>query len=104
MANRWGFRQIRSEIRQRAVPEELFAVRRDSPGLLKEIFERCIGPTNFSFDGFFTLNAQVSDLGLLQPRLQWLVRISELLRPLNGRVPLLWRLADSPTIRSRLRR
>ncbi len=104
MANRWGLRQIQSEIRQRAVPEDLFAVRRYSPGQLKEIFERCIGPSSLSVDGFFTLNAQVSDMDLLPPRLQWVVRISELLRKLSGRVPLLWRLADSLTIRSRLRR
>ena len=60
--------------------------------------------TSFSIDGFFTLNPQVSDLGLLPPRLQWVVRISELLRKISGWVPLLWRLADSLTIRSRLRR
>jgi SAM-dependent methyltransferase/uncharacterized protein YbaR (Trm112 family) len=104
MANRFGLRQLYAERRQRAAPEDIFAVRRYSPGELKEIFERRIGPSRFEVDGFFTLNAQVSDLDLLPSRLRLVVRVSEALRRLSRFVPLLWRLADSLTIRSTPRR
>ncbi len=103
MANRWGLRQLYTELRQRREPENPFAVRRYGPGELKRIFEAGVGPSELGVDGFFTLNAQATDADLLPRRLAWVVRASEWLRRLSARVPLLWRVADSLEVRSRPR-
>lgn len=103
MANRWGLRQLQAELRQRRGRENPFAIRRYGPAELARIFESCVGPSELSVDGFFTLNAQTADLDLLPKGMARVVRLSDRLRRLSAHVPLLWRLADSLNVRSQPR-
>jgi len=81
---RRGFREARDfEVRYWTVPE------------LRRTFEAAIGPACVEVDGFFSLNAQVSDLRLLPRRYQALVRLSEGLQRLATHVPPVTYFADS---------
>jgi SAM-dependent methyltransferase/uncharacterized protein YbaR (Trm112 family) len=81
---RRGFRETRDfEVRYWTVPE------------LKATFSRLIGPARVSVDGYFSLNAQVSDVGFLPKRYRAIVYTSEWLRRLSVHVPALSYIADS---------
>jgi SAM-dependent methyltransferase/uncharacterized protein YbaR (Trm112 family) len=81
---RRGFRETRDfEVRYWTVPE------------LKATFSRLIGPAKISVDGYFSLNAQVSDVGFMPPRYRAIVYTSEWLRRLSTHVPALSYVADS---------
>jgi hypothetical protein len=54
-----------------------------------------IGPVSVSVDGYFSLNAQVSDVAFMPPRYRAVVYTSELLRRLSAHVPALSYIADS---------
>jgi SAM-dependent methyltransferase len=66
-----------------------------SPRELRETFERLVGPTRLSVDGFFTLNPQGADLDLLPHAARAVVRASNALRAASRRVPALVHVADS---------
>jgi SAM-dependent methyltransferase len=81
---RRGFRETRGfEVRYWTVPE------------LRATFSRLIGPAKISVDGYFSLNAQVSDVGFMPPRYRAIVYTSEWLRRLSVHVPALRYVADS---------
>jgi SAM-dependent methyltransferase/uncharacterized protein YbaR (Trm112 family) len=81
---RRGFRKTRDfEVRYWTVPE------------LKSTFSRLIGPAEVTVDGYFSLNAQVSDVGFLPRRYRAIVYASEWLRRLSVHVPALSYIADS---------
>lgn len=52
-------------------------------------------------DGYFSLNVQPTDLHLLPARYRALVRSSEALRWVSGKVPILTKVADSLYVESR---
>jgi SAM-dependent methyltransferase len=81
---RRGFREARNfEVRYWTVPE------------LRRTFEAAIGPASVEVDGFFSLNAQVSDLRLFPWQYQVLVRLSQGLQHLSTHVPPVVYFADS---------
>jgi len=62
---------------------------------LKATFSRLIGPASVSVDGYFSLNAQISDVGFMPLRYRAIVYTSEWLRRLSVHVPALSYIADS---------
>ncbi len=81
---RRGFRETRDfEVRYWTVPE------------LRTTFSRLIGPAKISVDGYFSLNAQVSDVGFMPPRYRAIVYASDWLRRLSAHLPPLRYVADS---------
>jgi SAM-dependent methyltransferase len=97
MANLYGLRSLLNQALERRFrePRELFDVRYWGPRELRHELESRIGPTELSVDGFLTLNPQPTDLELLPRRYRGLVRVSETLRGLAGRIPPLTYAADS---------
>ena len=81
---RRGFREARDfEVRYWTVPE------------LRRTFEAAIGPASVEVDGFFSLNAQASDLRFFPWRYKALVRLSQGLQRLATHVPPVIYFADS---------
>jgi SAM-dependent methyltransferase len=103
MANVWGARSLWNQLRERRFrePRELFDVRYWGPRELRGELERRIGPTEIVADGFFTLNPQMTDLGLFPWRYRAVVRTSEALRRASEHVRPLRYAADSLYARSR---
>lgn len=99
MPNRYGllnvFRQAMKGFREAGG----FDVRYWSPRVLLDEFEAAVGPSRLEVDGFFSLNAQVSDLMLLRLRHRAVVRVSAALRDLSRWIPWLVYAADSFYIR-----
>jgi SAM-dependent methyltransferase/uncharacterized protein YbaR (Trm112 family) len=105
MANLLGVRQAFNRIRQLAARDRNpFRVRYWLPSELRRAFERNVGPSQLDADGFFSLNAQATDLDLLTPLQGWVVRSSDLLREATHVVPPLKLVADSLYIESQNRR
>jgi SAM-dependent methyltransferase len=97
MANVYGVRSLWNQLRERRFrePRRLFDIRYWSPGELRGELSRRVGPTALEVDGFFTLNAQLTDLELLPRHYRLVVRTSEALRRASGRLPPLRYSADS---------
>src|SRR5262245_20795061 len=88
LANLLGVRQLYNQARDTLRREEgLFRVRRWTPGEMLSTFRELVGPARLSADGFFSLNAQVSDVDLLRPFPRTVVRASQLLKSVSLRVP-----------------
>jgi SAM-dependent methyltransferase/uncharacterized protein YbaR (Trm112 family) len=77
-----------------------FDVRYWRPAELRRTWTQAIGPTTLSADGFFSLNPQKADLDLLPRHVRWIVRVSERLKALSVRLPLLTNVADSVNVHS----
>jgi SAM-dependent methyltransferase len=103
MANVWGLRSLWNQLRERRFrePRTLFDVRYWGPRELEGAFSRAVGRSALVADGYLTLNPQPADLDLLPRRYRAVVRMSEALRRLSGRVPLLTYAADSLYVASR---
>lgn len=100
MPNRWGIRSLQHQLRRRFREATGFEVRYWGPGELRRRFGEAIGPTTLRAEGFFLLNTQLSEIGVLPWRSRWLVRASACLRRVANLVaPLRW-LADSLWVRS----
>ena len=95
MPNTFGLRNLYHQARRGFRRPTAFEVRYWSPDELRRAFERAIGPTRLSVDGYFSLNAQVSDRELLAPGFGAVISSSEHLRRLSGRFPWLVGVADS---------
>lgn len=78
-----------------------FEVRYWTPGELRKTFTRCIGETQLSVDGFFSLNAQKKDADLLPRRYRLVVNTSDALRAASERVTWLGYFADSLYVSAR---
>ena len=72
-----------------------FRVRAWTPREMRRLFSSLVGPTSLSPDGFFSLNAQPSDIDLLGPLSATVVRASQALCLLARWTPGLADLADS---------
>jgi SAM-dependent methyltransferase len=72
-----------------------FRVRAWTPVEMRRLFSSLVGPTSLSPDGFFSLNAQPSDIDLLEPLSATVVRASQALCRLARWTPGLAAFADS---------
>ena len=95
MPNVFGIRCLYHQLRRGFRKPRDFEVRYWRPKQLRAIFTKLIGATQLWVDGYFSLNAQFSDLRFLPKRYQAVVLISELLRRASERVPQLLYFADS---------
>lgn len=77
-----------------------FEVRYWTPKELLNTFKALIGPSALSVDGYFSLNAQTTDLEHLPFHFKAVVRISDFLRALSLKIPSITGLADSLYISS----
>ena len=94
MPNVFGIRSLYHQIRRGFRETREFEVRYWTVGELRKAFEQ-VGPARVSVDGFFSLNAQVSDVHLMPPRYRAIVFASEALRRATGLLPALTYAADS---------
>lgn len=95
MANAYGLRCFYHQLRRNFREPVNFEVRYWTPGELKSVASRVIGPTALSIDGFFSLNPQHSDLRFLRPAHRLVVRASDAMRALSEFAPALLNVADS---------
>jgi SAM-dependent methyltransferase/uncharacterized protein YbaR (Trm112 family) len=77
-----------------------FEVRYWATDELRRVFSSAIGPTRLSVDCFFGIGLQPADARFMPPARRTLIRVSELLRKLSDRVPLLPAVADSLYVES----
>jgi SAM-dependent methyltransferase len=102
MANLLGVRQLYNQARDTVRGEKnLFRVRRWLPTELVATFGELVGPTELTADGYFSLNAQASDLDLLAPFPRTVVRVSEALKSLSRKVHGVAFVADSVFLEAR---
>ena len=101
MPNVFGVRCLYHQVRRGFREARDFEVRYWRPAELLAAFAAGIGPSELSVDGFFSLNAQASDLRFLPARYRALVRTSEALRKMSAHVRPLVKVADSLYISSR---
>ncbi len=96
LANLFGVRQLYNQARDLARNEQgLFRVRRWTPREMLSTFTELVGPASLTADGFFSLNAQATDLDLMAPFPKMVVRSSETLKGLAAHFHPLSLLADS---------
>ncbi len=101
MANIFGIRQAQNRLfRSAATAADPFRVRYWTPGELKKAGNDLVGPTRVMVDGFFSLNAQATDLDLMPSSLGIVIRASDLLRRVAKVVPPLGKIADSLYVES----
>lgn len=103
MPNMFGLRSIYHQIRRSLAQrqsEDIFDVRYWRPHELQTLFSESIGPTSPSVDGFFGLGIQAADADLLPFKYRIVVRASEFLRRISGRVPMIMQFADSLYLQS----
>jgi len=95
LPNVFGLRSLYHECRRLFREARDFEVRYWTIPELKATFARMIGPVRVTVDGYFSLNAQVSDVGFMPRRYRAIVYTSEYLRRLSVHVPALSYVADS---------
>jgi len=100
MPNVFGIRCLYHQIRRGFRETCDFEVRYWTPSELLSAFNACIGPSELTVDGYFSLNIQPSDLRFLPTKYKAIVHASEGLRKLSGYIPLLVKAADSLYIQS----
>jgi ubiquinone/menaquinone biosynthesis C-methylase UbiE/uncharacterized protein YbaR (Trm112 family) len=95
MANAFGVRCLYHQARRGFRATHGFEVRYWTPNELQSTFERLIGPTKLSVDGFFSLDPQFTDLRFFPAQYKAIVYASEMLRRLGSVVPAMKWIADS---------
>jgi 2-polyprenyl-3-methyl-5-hydroxy-6-metoxy-1,4-benzoquinol methylase/uncharacterized protein YbaR (Trm112 family) len=95
MPNYFGARSLLHLMRRRFAEGTGFDVRYWSVNELRRIVESRIGPANFSVHCFFGLGLEPADSHLMPLHVRWSITLSERLRSLSKRMPLLTSLADS---------
>ena len=96
LANVFGVRQLYNQARDVLHDEKNpFRVRRWTPREMLSTFEQLVGPARLSADGFFSLNAQPTDIDLMRSFPRAVVRASEGLRRLSRHIQPLVMVADS---------
>jgi SAM-dependent methyltransferase/uncharacterized protein YbaR (Trm112 family) len=101
MPNKWGLRNLYSQMRRGFRQATYTDVRYWTPKDLLSTFNECIGPSTIEVDGFFTINPQISDIDLLPLRYKLVVLASEALRRMSGFIRGLRQFADSLYVVSR---
>jgi SAM-dependent methyltransferase/uncharacterized protein YbaR (Trm112 family) len=95
MPNAFGIRCLYHQARRHFRDGRDFEVRYWTPRKLASVFSEALGSAQLSVDGYFSLNAQISDLRFLPPKYRVLVRVSDRLRKLSRVFPPLLYAADS---------
>jgi ubiquinone/menaquinone biosynthesis C-methylase UbiE/uncharacterized protein YbaR (Trm112 family) len=95
LPNFFGIRCLYHQARRLFREAKDFEVRYWTVPELQRTFEATVGPASIEVDGFFSLNAQISDVRFLPRRYQWIVRLSHSLQRLSTLVPPLVYFADS---------
>jgi SAM-dependent methyltransferase len=95
MPNVFGVRCLYHQVRRGFREAREFEVRYWTPHELRRTFQAAIGPSQLSVDGFFSLNAQISDARFLPYRYRAVVYASDALRRLSRVLRPLTYLADS---------
>jgi SAM-dependent methyltransferase len=96
LANLLGVRQLYNQARDTVRREQNpFRVRRWTPSEMLSAFRELVGPARLFADGYFSLNAQASDVDLLRPFPRAVVKTSQALKQVSRRIPPLALLADS---------
>jgi SAM-dependent methyltransferase/uncharacterized protein YbaR (Trm112 family) len=95
MPNAFGIRCLYHQARRGFRDARDFEVRYWTPRELLSAFRNAIGPADISVDGYFSLNAQISDVLFLPAKYRAIVRVSESLRKVSEVFPLLAYVADS---------
>jgi len=105
MANFFGIRQAYNRLfRSAAMAADPFRVRHWTPSELRRTGDELVGPSCIKVDGFFSLNAQATDLDMMPPELALVIRASETLRRATRLFPVLGTFADSLYVESVRRR
>lgn len=99
MPNVFGIRCLYHQIRRGFREARDFDVRYWTVPEISRMFEKLVGPTQISVDGFFSLNAQISDIHLMPPQYRALIYMSEALRKVSLTIPGLKYAADSLYVR-----
>jgi SAM-dependent methyltransferase len=95
MPNVFGVRCLYHQVRRGFRRARDFEVRYWTPAELVHLFSRYLEDARISVDGFFSLNAQISDLRFMPFRYRVLVSFSEILRRLSRKARVLTYVADS---------
>lgn len=95
LPNVYGIRCLYHQVRRGFREARDFEVRYWKPAELLSAFASRIGDSQLSVDGFFSLNVQPTDIHLFPARYRALVQVSEALRCISERMPVLARVADS---------
>jgi SAM-dependent methyltransferase len=95
MAQRFGLLNIVQQARRRFRTPSQFEVRYWRGADLVDVFRHGVGSASLAPDSFLSLNAQATDLDLLQPHHRWIVGLSARLRNAAAAWPPLTQLADS---------
>ena len=95
MPNTFGIRCLYHQARRGFRQARDFEVRYWTPRELTSTFETALGPSRVLVDGYFSLNAQVTDLRFLPRRYRALIHTSEALRKMSELFRPLAYVADS---------
>jgi len=95
MPNAFGVRSLYHQLRRGLREARGFEVRYWRPSQLTSVFGQSVGQTEIFVDGYFSLNAQLSDVGFLPRRYQAVVRLSESLCRASEKIRPMMYLADS---------
>jgi hypothetical protein len=95
MPNAFGIRCVMHQMKRGFRSGGRFDVRYWTVPELKRAFEREIGPSEIVVDGFFGLGIQPANMDLYSPAHRAIVRLSERLRAVSGRIGALKYVADS---------
>ncbi|MGB9073520.1 MAG: methyltransferase domain-containing protein [Terriglobales bacterium] len=95
LPNVFGIRCLYHQVRRGLREARDFEVRYWTVPELRRTFETAIGPASVEVDGFFSLNAQISDLRFFPWRYKALIRLSQGLQRLATHVPPVIYFADS---------
>jgi 2-polyprenyl-3-methyl-5-hydroxy-6-metoxy-1,4-benzoquinol methylase len=100
MSNSLGVRNTISQGKRLFREARDFEVRYWLPWELRKVFSKLIGTSSLLVDGFFSLNAQLSELDMLPLQYRILVRCSEILKLASKRIRPFKYLADSLYVKS----
>lgn len=95
MPNAFGIRCLYHQARRGFREACDFEVRYWTPRELVSAFRSAVGPAQIAVDGYFSLNAQISDVLFLPPKYRAIVRASESLRKISKVFPPVAYVADS---------
>ena len=100
MPNIFGLRNLYNQGRRGFKEPTSFDVRYWSPSELVNTFSNSIGPTSLSVDGYFSLDAQISDIDLLPLGYRLVVSCSGILWRMSEKMQWMKYFADSLYVKS----
>ena len=95
-----GIRNLYHQLKRGFREPREFEVRYWRLSELETLFSHLVGPTSLSVDGYFSANAQPSDIDLLLLRYRFVVFCSEMLRKVSEKITVMKCFAESIYIKS----